>query len=76
MAGVPKRARAVEAALIGQPWSAETIAAAQAEFARDFDPMSDMRASASYRLATAAALLGRYFDESEGAGLTVLEVAP
>ncbi|TMV11856.1 xanthine dehydrogenase small subunit [Arenibacterium halophilum] len=76
MAGVPKRARAVEAAMVGQEWTAETIAAAQAEFARDFEPMSDMRASASYRLATAAALLGRYFDESEGAGLTVLEVAP
>ena len=76
MAGVPKRAKAVEAALIGQEWNAETVAAAQAAFARDFEPMSDMRASASYRLATAAALLGRYFDESDGAGLTVLEVAP
>ena len=76
MAGVPKRAKAVEAALIGQPWTAETVVAAQAEFPRDFDPMSDMRASAGYRLATAAALLERYFDESEGAGLTVLEVAP
>ncbi|WP_293572644.1 xanthine dehydrogenase small subunit [Phaeobacter sp.] len=63
MAGVPKRAPHVEAALIGQPWSQATISAAQGAFARDFTPMSDMRASADYRLAAAANMLARYYDD-------------
>ena len=46
MAGIPKRARAAEAALIGQPWGEATIAAARAAMAADYQPMSDMRASA------------------------------
>ncbi|WP_333847818.1 xanthine dehydrogenase small subunit [Phaeobacter italicus] len=63
MAGVPKRASHVEAALIGQPLSSATLAAARGEFARDFTPMSDMRASADYRLEAAANMLARYFDD-------------
>ncbi|KII15915.1 xanthine dehydrogenase small subunit [Phaeobacter sp. S60] len=63
MAGVPKRASHVEAALIGQPLSAATLATARGEFARDFTPMSDMRASADYRLEAAANMLARYFDD-------------
>lgn len=63
MAGIPKRARHVEAALIGQPVTAETVQAAQAEFAKDFQPLSDMRASAKYRLETAQAMLERCFPE-------------
>lgn len=63
MAGVPKRASHVEAALIGQPLSSATLATARGEFARDFTPMSDMRASADYRLEAAANMLARYFDD-------------
>ncbi|WP_405117407.1 xanthine dehydrogenase small subunit [Phaeobacter sp. BS23] len=63
MVGVPKRASHVEAALIGQPLSAATLATARGEFARDFTPMSDMRASADYRLEAAANMLARYFDD-------------
>jgi len=63
MAGVPKRASHVEAALIGQPLSSATLAIARGEFARDFTPMSDMRASADYRLEAAANMLARYFDD-------------
>jgi xanthine dehydrogenase small subunit len=78
MAGTPKRASAVEAALTGQPWTAATVAAAKAAFALDFTPLSDMRASATYRLTAAANLLERYFheDTQPGARLHVLEVAP
>jgi xanthine dehydrogenase small subunit len=76
MAGVPKRAAAVEAALVGQPWTAETVAAARARFAEDFTPMSDMRASAGYRLETAANMLTRHFHEMSGTPVSVLEVAP
>ncbi len=74
MAGVPKRATAVEAALIGQPWSETTIQTAQAAFDQDFTPMSDMRASARYRLETARSLLLRYFADLNGAPEHVLEV--
>ena len=74
MAGVPKRATAVEAAMIGQPWSATTIETAQAAFDQDFTPMSDMRASARYRLETARSLLLRYFSDLNGAPEHVLEV--
>ena len=75
MAGIPKRARHVEAALTGQPATAETIQAAQAEFAKDFQPLSDMRASAKYRLETAQAMLERCFPElAIGEAHHVLEV--
>ncbi len=67
MAATPKRASAVESALIGQPWSEATIQAAQAKFAEDYQPISDMRASADYRMKTAQNLLLRYFIESNGA---------
>ncbi|MEM8787226.1 MAG: xanthine dehydrogenase small subunit [Pseudomonadota bacterium] len=66
MAGVPKRARAVEAALIGRPWSREAVAAARAAFAEDFKPLSDMRASAAYRLRAAENMLMRTYLEDRG----------
>ena len=76
MAGIPKRAAAVEAALTGQPWTEATVKAALPAFAQDFTPMSDMRASAAYRLATATNMLVRYFHDLAGASVRVLEVAP
>jgi xanthine dehydrogenase small subunit len=76
MAGVPKRARAVEAALLGRAFTRETVEAALPAFAEDFTPLSDMRASAGYRLETAANMLLRYFLERTGARVDVLEVAP
>ncbi len=74
MAGIPKRAAAVEAALIGRDWSLATIEAALSAFASDFTPMTDMRASAAYRLEAAQNMLVRYFHESAGAVASVLEV--
>jgi xanthine dehydrogenase small subunit len=76
MAATPKRAFAVETALIGQPWSQDTITTAMAKFSEDYQPISDARASASYRAQTAQNLLQRYFDESQGHATNVLEVAP
>ena len=64
MAGVPKRAEAVEAALLGKPWTADTIEAAVICFTEDFQPIDDMRASADYRLDAAGNLLRRYYAES------------
>ena len=68
MAATPKRARATEAALIGHPWSEATIGAAAEALAADFTPISDMRASARYRMEAARGLLQRLWLESRGAG--------
>jgi xanthine dehydrogenase small subunit len=65
MAGTPKRAKACEAALIGQPWTEATIEAAMAALEADYTPMSDMRASAAYRSLAARNMLRKVFLESQ-----------
>ena len=66
MAGVPKRAKAAEAALLGQPFDAASVQAAQAAMDDDFSPLTDMRATSAYRLTTAKNLLKRFQLESSG----------
>lgn len=67
MAATPKRAGAVEAALVGRPWTQATVEAAMARYEDDFQPISDMRASAGYRMLAAKNLLRRFFLETTGA---------
>ncbi len=76
MAGIPKRASAVEATIMGQPLNDATAQAALPAFAQDFTPLSDMRASADYRLQAAQNMLLRYVAEMSGQASTVLEVRP
>lgn len=76
MAGIPKRAAAAEAALIGKPWTEATFEAAAEAMAADYAPMSDMRASAAYRMQVAQNLMRRYFHDLNGADVSVLEVMP
>ncbi|MBD9583968.1 xanthine dehydrogenase small subunit [Delftia sp. DLF01] len=64
MAAVVKRAALAEAAIVGQPWDQAAVKAAQAALAQDFKPMSDMRASADYRLKVAQNLLQRLWLET------------
>ena len=64
MAATVKRAAGAEAALQGQPWTAATVALAQAALAEDFQPMTDMRASSSYRQRVAQNLLQRLWLET------------
>ncbi|WP_146300056.1 xanthine dehydrogenase small subunit [Nitratireductor mangrovi] len=66
MAATPKRAANVEAALRGKPWKTETVEAAIAAYKRDFSPISDMRASADYRMLAAQNLLRRFLIETSG----------
>ena len=75
MAATPKRAAAAEAALVGQPWSEETIRKAMEAMAQDFTPLSDMRASASYRMEAAQNMLLRYFHDANGQATNLLEVS-
>jgi xanthine dehydrogenase small subunit len=74
MAGVPKRAAAAEAAVLGKPWTLETIIAARTAMTADFAPLSDMRASAQYRSAAAGNMLVRYFHDLAGTPVDLLEV--
>ena len=66
MAATPKRAHAVEAALIGKPWAREVVDAALPEYEKDFQPLTDMRASADYRMLASKNLLLRFFLETSG----------
>ncbi|HZV10559.1 MAG TPA: xanthine dehydrogenase small subunit, partial [Novosphingobium sp.] len=77
MAATPKRARAAEAALLGQPWCEASVEAACAALATDYQPLNDVRGSAAYRLAAAANLLRRLWVEEAhpGAALSVLDPA-
>ena len=63
MAGIPKRAGNVEACLIGQKWDLKTVNTCHDQWSQDFTPLTDMRASADYRLSVARNLLTRYFHD-------------
>ncbi|MEM1260933.1 MAG: xanthine dehydrogenase small subunit [Pseudomonadota bacterium] len=64
MAAIPSRAVNAENALIGECWTEATVRKAMAALSDDFTPISDMRASAEYRLESAAALLYRAWLDS------------
>lgn len=64
MAATPKRASACEAALVGRPWTGETVETAVDALSQDFAPITDMRASAAYRLEAAGNLIRRAHLES------------
>ena len=64
MAATPQRASHTEAALAGKPWTATTLRAARAALATDYTPLTDMRASAEYRMKVAQNLLERFYLET------------
>ena len=69
VAEIPKRATHCEQALLGRRWDDAAVAAGQAAVERDFAPISDMRASAEYRLAALKNLLRRYHLETGNTGV-------
>jgi xanthine dehydrogenase small subunit len=74
MAGTPKRAKGAEAALVGQTFDLARMTVAAEALAGDFTPMSDMRASAAYRLKAAQGMLLRYGHDLAGDAVSVLGV--
>jgi len=68
MAGTVKRAARAEAALLGQAWNEAALKAAQAALATDFAPLTDMRASAAYRMQVAQNLLRRFWLQTRPQG--------
>jgi xanthine dehydrogenase small subunit len=75
MAGTPKRSAGAEAALLGKPWTLDTVTAARDALQSDFAPLSDMRASAQYRSLTAGNMLIRYFHDLAGTPVDLMEVS-
>ena len=61
-----RRAPHCEKALQGQAWNEDTVTRGMEAFARDFEPISDMRASADYRLRGGQNLLRRLYLETRG----------
>jgi len=75
MAAVPKRATRTEQALLKQAFTPESILNAIPRLAADFSPLSDARASASYRLQVAGNLLRRFqLEQATKQSLHVLDV--
>jgi xanthine dehydrogenase small subunit len=66
VAATPVRAVRAEAALMGQPWTAEAARAAAAALRSEFQPISDMRASAAYRSEVLGNLMQRFWLETQG----------
>jgi len=64
MAAVVTRAAKAEAALLGHAWDESRLGLAAQALAQDFSPMSDLRASAAYRLRVAQNLLRRFWLET------------
>jgi xanthine dehydrogenase small subunit len=66
LAKTVKRATHAEAAVAGAEWTEETISRASEALVQDFAPITDMRASAHYRLRGVQNLLRRFYLETAG----------
>jgi xanthine dehydrogenase small subunit len=66
LAGIVRRARHAERALVDGGWTLTGIEASIAELATDFEPLSDLRASREYRLRAAGNLLHRFYLQQQG----------
>ncbi len=64
MAATPKRATCCEQAMVGRHWDEAAVLEAKEALAQDYQPLSDMRASADNRLLTAQNLLHRFYLET------------
>ncbi len=69
VAAIPLRAVKTEAALTGKPWTLPTVLAAARAMEQDFEPLTDMRASAAYRMKIAKNLLRKFYFETAEPGL-------
>ncbi|MDI1273344.1 xanthine dehydrogenase small subunit [Polaromonas sp.] len=66
VAATPARAVQTEAFLRGKAWTQATVRGAMGVLRGEFTPLSDMRASASYRSEVLGNLLQRFWLESQG----------
>jgi len=68
VAAIPKRSAACERALSGKPWDEAGVRAAMAALDSDFTPLTDMRASETYRRQVTRNLLYRFYLETADDG--------
>ncbi len=68
MAATPARAYQTEQALLGKPWNEQALEQAAQKLTEDFAPLSDLRATAQYRMQVAENLLQRFYLESRRIG--------
>jgi xanthine dehydrogenase small subunit len=66
VAATPARAVKTEAVLRGKPWTLAAVQQATAALRAEFQPISDMRASAAYRSEVLGNLMQRFWLESQG----------
>jgi len=66
MAATPALAKNVAAALNGQTFNLDTLQTAASKIAEDFQPLSDVRASSTYRLQVTKNLFDRIWYQSAG----------
>ncbi|MBI5275389.1 MAG: xanthine dehydrogenase small subunit [Burkholderiales bacterium] len=66
VAATPVRAVQTEAALLGQAWTLKAAQRATEALRAEFQPISDMRASAQYRAEVLGNLMQRFWLESQG----------
>ena len=74
VAATPVRARQTEAALHGQPWNHATLLQAIDTLRSEFEPISDMRASAAYRTEVLGNLLERFWQETQDPAAPSLQI--
>lgn len=73
VAATPVRARQTEASLLGRRWNSELAEQAAQTLGAEFQPISDLRASAKYRKTLLGNLVRRFWLESQGASSLNLE---
>ena len=66
VAAMPVRALGTETALTGQAWTHDAVIQAKAALRGEFQPISDLRASAAYRVQVLDGLMERFWLESQG----------
>ncbi len=71
MSATPARAPKCELALLGQPWTMDTVRKAADALEQDFTPISDMRGSAEYRRLVARNLVEKFYREINGQSVDV-----
>ena len=74
MAAIPKRASQAEQSLIGKALTTESFIAASAVIEQDFTPLSDVRASAQYRMLSTQNLLKRMGHELCRESIDITEI--
>ena len=76
VAATPVRARATQAALVGQPWNQAAVQHAMQTLRAEFQPISDLRASSAYRSEVLGNLLQRFWLESQGHAVSLEQCTP